>query len=136
MALVVSAAVLLGAGLASHRAIALLSEARAQTSQSRDVLRALDHTVTTLLDAETGQRGFLLTGKEAYLQPYREALEAASPRLNELRTLIKDDPALTPDLASLEASIQKKTDELAQTVRLYQAGDHGATPLMRTPMPA
>jgi PAS domain S-box-containing protein len=124
IALVVSACVLVAAGLASHRAIALLSEARSQTSQSRDVLRALDHAVTTLLDAETGQRGFLLTGKEAYLQPYHEALDSAPQRLDELRKLVKDDPGLAPDFAALEAGIQKKTGELAQTIRLYQSGAH------------
>jgi len=133
IALVISAAVLLAAGLTSHRAIGLLAEARDQTSRSRDVLRALDHTATTLLDAETGQRGFLLTGKEAYLQPYREALETLSPRLSELRALIKDDPVLAPDLASLESNIQKKTEELAQTIRLYQSGDHeGALRIVMT----
>jgi PAS domain S-box-containing protein len=133
IALVTSAAVLLAAGLASHRAILLLSEARDQTSQSRDALRALDHMVTNLLDAETGQRGFLLTGKEAYLEPYREALDSAPVRLNELRALIRDDPVLTPDFAALEAGIQKKTAELAETIRMYQSGDHeGALRLVMT----
>lgn len=124
IALLVSAAVLVTAAFAAHRASALLAEARNETSHSRDVLRAIDHTVTTLLDAETGQRGYLLTGKDAYLQPYRDALDAASPRLNELRSLIKDDSLLAPDLAAMELSIQKKSDEMAQTIRLYQTGDH------------
>jgi PAS domain S-box-containing protein len=133
IALVISAGVLVAAGLASHRAIVLLAEARNQTSQSRDVLRALDHTVTTLLDAETGQRGFLLTGKEAYLQPYSEALASSAPRLDELRNLVKDDPLLAADFASLQESIRKKTDELAQTIRLYKDGDHdGALRLVMT----
>ncbi len=44
-----------------------------QVVRTREVLAALDDYLSLLGDAETGQRGFLLTGDESYLTPYREA---------------------------------------------------------------
>jgi CHASE3 domain sensor protein len=46
----------------------------------------------TLVDAETGQRGFLLTGKDNFLEPYRQALA----RLDQQVRALKDKPRTTP----------------------------------------
>src|ERR1700761_5361997 len=48
---------------------------------SHTVLISLDELLSTIQDAETGQRGFLLTGNARYLEPYEKAVQDASPRL-------------------------------------------------------
>jgi len=48
--------------------------AHAREQERRETISQLDQLVSTLKDAETGQRGFLITGDERYLQPYRDAV--------------------------------------------------------------
>ena len=82
-------------------------------AETVDLLQA----VTT---AETGQRGYLLTGKEYYLAPYRGGAAQAPAILQTLGNTIGADPLY----AALRQDISAKLEELAQTVRLAQAGRH------------
>jgi methyl-accepting chemotaxis protein len=69
-------------------------------------------------DAETGQRGFLLTGDEHYLEPYQSGITAVFQKLTDLRDLTKDNPNQQRRLDTLEPLIQAKFDELKDTVDL------------------
>ena len=89
---------------------ALTQEIRARTV---DLLQ----NITT---AETGQRGYLLTGKDYYLEPFRKAAAAAPAMVTALGDRIGNDP----DYAELRRDIAEKFAELAQTVSLTQAGRH------------
>ena len=53
----------------------ILVEAAHWREHTYEVLNSLDETVGQLSDAETGQRGYLLTGDETYLEPYRAAIK-------------------------------------------------------------
>jgi PAS domain S-box-containing protein len=123
-ALLISVAVLIAAGFLSHSSIRQLTEARQQTEISKDSLLELEATVSTLLDAETGQRGYLLTGSRAYLLPYTEALSAIHVHLGALQSLAAGRPALERDLAELRLASGAKLAELAQTIRLNDGGEH------------
>lgn len=90
-ALIVSALVLIAAGMLTHASMDLLAQARAQTGRSKDVQLALQRTVATLLDAETGQRGYLLTGNEHYRAPYQDAVTTIRARLEHLGSLTAGD---------------------------------------------
>src|SRR5688572_23508848 len=70
----------------ADRAAARVNE---QLVPARDELQLL---LTSLVDQETGQRGFLLTGRQAFLEPYEEGLVSASRSLTRLRQLLADDP--------------------------------------------
>jgi PAS domain S-box-containing protein len=78
---------------------------------------------STLTDAETGQRGYLLTGREDYLQPY----EAARARLNGELTTLEASLALVDrapaELGQLRAMVTEKMSRMAQTIALRRAGD-------------
>lgn len=76
-----------------------------------------------LTDAETGQRGFLLTENPNYLEPYHRGLEVVKDRLDVLYVLTSDNPEQTARLQSVESNIQLKFEELAETVDLVQSGD-------------
>ena len=81
--------------------------------------------LSTLQDAETGQRGYLLTGDEAYLQPYRDATARVQPDLARLKLLLTD-AAQQPRLAVLEQNIALELSELERTIALNKAGDRAA----------
>jgi len=61
-----------------------------------EVQRALNQTLLTLGGAESGLRGFLLTGDEAFLEPHREAGELLPRQLAALRQMLADSPPQSP----------------------------------------
>ncbi len=126
LALIISAVVLIGAGFLNHASLRLLTETRSDSAHFKETLGALESTVNTLLDAETGQRGYLLTGKPSYLEPYTAATNAIQTRLEALGLLTRNTPESQEDLAELRGTTQAKLDELAETLRLYDAGEHDA----------
>ena len=79
-----------------------------------------------LLDAETGQRGFLLTQAERYLEPYEQARQQLTNDLSRLRALAADDPRGAAILDRLVAVSNEKLAELSETIRLERAGQHAA----------
>jgi CHASE3 domain sensor protein len=69
-------------------------------------------------DAETGQRGYLLTGDNDYLAPFEAALDKVTFLQRELQRLTSEDRSEQERLRSLAPLLQRKLDELAQTVQL------------------
>ena len=85
---------------------------------SQEVIMALDELFSSAQDAETGQRGFLLTNNEKYLEPYKSALLAIPPRLDEIAQLTSDNLAQKPRIAALKLHIGAKLAELKETIDL------------------
>ena len=76
-----------------------------------------------LQDAETGQRGYLLTGKESYLDPYNSAVQQIPGEIGALRAMLADDEPSAQQLDALEASARDKLGELHRTIELATEGD-------------
>jgi len=95
-----------------------LYQASQEANHSRQVLAALRDLLSLMKDAETGQRGFLLTGDEAYLEPYERAVRIVPAGLAALDRLTHTDPAVQQRLPAIERTIAAKMAELAETVRL------------------
>ena len=89
---------------------------------SRQVEVALEEAESTLKDAETGQRGYLLTGDTNYLAPYDRAKTEIGHRLDELGQKTADNPSQQANINELHTLTREKMDEMAQTVSLYQSG--------------
>jgi signal transduction histidine kinase/DNA-binding response OmpR family regulator/CHASE3 domain sensor protein len=101
--------------------------------RSEEALTALDDVLSTVKDAETGQRGYLLTGNESYLGPYNAAIEQIVPRLEALRRLTLDNPAQQDRLGALKQSVDAKLAELKQTIDLRQsAGQASALAIVQS----
>jgi CheY-like chemotaxis protein/CHASE3 domain sensor protein len=99
------------------------TDERAQSlTMTVEVMAQIETVLSTLKDAETGQRGYLLTGREAYLDPYTAAKSAIGPQFVALHGLIDANPAQRARLESLQALAVEKMAELAETVVLRQAG--------------
>ncbi len=97
-----------------------------QLTHTQQVLGTLDNILLTMDDAETGQRGYLLTGKESYLQPYEGAVARLSEVVGSLEKLTASDPVQRRYIASLKSIIKVKQDELAATIRLRKANKTAA----------
>jgi CHASE3 domain sensor protein len=96
-----------------------------QTVHSRLFIRCLSNLQTLILNAETGQRGFLLTDGDAeYLRPYEDAIKSIGPKLDEL-TAFADigSPHQRRMAGELKPLIRDKLAELAETIRLRGSGD-------------
>ena len=107
---------------------------RVIVTQSRDVLHRhliaqSEELLSTLKDAETGQRGFIITGDEKYLEPYNVALARLPEELASLKTVTKVTiPA--EDLVRIEQLAQKKLSELQTTIQLRHTGGFDAAAAM------
>ena len=96
-------------------------EYRERTSRSEAVIVALDAHQSSLADAETGQRGFLLTGEPDYLAPFTAARTAVQQDVSRLRALAQSNDLPAADVDHLTALSNDKMRELDSTVVLRQA---------------
>ncbi|HLG98551.1 MAG TPA: PAS domain S-box protein [Bryobacteraceae bacterium] len=95
--------------------------ARANTLTDQRILSLNGSILDDLRDAETGQRGFLLTGRAEYLEPYRAALDRLPNETRELGVLTGNDPDQHRRFARLQPLIAKKLEELRTTIELRQS---------------
>lgn len=89
---------------------------------TRQVLYELQQTETLLVDAETGQRGYLLTGDPSYLDPYNRALTQVDGHIANLVSATADNPAEQANAMQLGQYAHRKLGELTQTIELYHSG--------------
>jgi signal transduction histidine kinase len=76
----------------------------------------------SMLDAETGQRGYLLTNRKEYLQPYDKALKTIAQSFDFLDEYYSKDPSSNAIVGKLHTLIDSKLSELSETLRLYDEG--------------
>ncbi len=87
-------------------------------SHTYQVLTSLENFLSTLKDAETGQRGYLITGSEDYLQPYNAAIPVIDQKIIELRKLTEDNPSQQRRLDSVESLTQKRIARLKEVIEI------------------
>ena len=95
--------------------------AHGREEERRESISQLDQLVSTLKDAETGQRGFLITGDERYLQPYHDAV-ARLPHYIERLNSLQPSGGNRSDIEAIIRLIQQKLAELRETIELRQSG--------------
>ncbi|MDZ7957853.1 MAG: response regulator [Aulosira sp. DedQUE10] len=76
--------------------------------------------LSVLIDAETGQRGYILTGEKVYLEPYQVGVANIDAQIKELKKLTVDQPPQQQKIATLELLIADKLAEIKQTIELRQ----------------
>lgn len=91
-------------------------------AKTYELRRQAREMVQALVDAESGQRGYLLTLDEAYLEPYQEAVESIGATYARLLELASDDPAKKSIINGLEESVEHKRAEMATTITLAGSG--------------
>ncbi|MEG4282203.1 CHASE3 domain-containing protein [Microcoleus sp. A006_D1] len=102
----------------SYRNILKLVENERWVGQTHQVLTELEATLSTLKDAETGQRGYLLTGEERYLEPYHSAIARINQQVNGLQQLTADNNQQQQRIRDLKIAIDSKLAELEESINL------------------
>lgn len=88
----------------------------------RRIRGAVLDVLTTIQDAETGQRGYLLTRREDYLAPYKEAVQTLAEKRAHLVASVRNKPIYSGKLPVLQAALDAKIAEIGRTIELVDAG--------------
>ena len=113
-----SAVLTLLVGVAALAVVIRLRGAIAAVDHTNAVIRNLDGALGAIVDAETGQRGYIITGDSSYLGPYHDGRVAADSYFVALRQLVADDPYQRARLDTLRKLADAKVHELDQSVEL------------------
>lgn len=87
-------------------------------AHTHEVLDGLDAIIGDLKDAETGQRGFLITGAERYLEPYTAGLSSLQGHIDTVASLTSDNPKQQARIAEMQPWVDEKLAELDDTINL------------------
>jgi Predicted periplasmic ligand-binding sensor domain len=85
-------------------------------SQSQHALIELERMMGTVIGAETHQRGYLITGSEQYLPPYREALDALDTHIRRIGNLTRHNALQQDRVAYLATQVGQRSDEMNHAI--------------------
>ncbi|PYS47118.1 MAG: hypothetical protein DMF68_16910 [Acidobacteria bacterium] len=111
-------AILLAVGVVSYRNTRKLIRDSNSVAHSHDVQDELDSTLSTIVEAETGQRGYIITGDEQYLAPYTKATSSIHQHIERLKALIADEPEQQRRLTALEQKLAERLQLMSETIEL------------------
>ncbi|VTZ48303.1 Multi-sensor hybrid histidine kinase [Methylocella tundrae] len=122
VSLLIAFTLLLGVIVATVLINARQQRDQANVQRSLDIELRLAHVFSLVQDAETGQRGFLLTEKESYLLPYEAAVRELDAEFAALGARVSDNQHRVAALAALRVDVQEKLAELRKTIELVRDG--------------
>src|SRR5882757_8150272 len=109
---------LLVIAVVAYRTTSGLIENNDLVSHTHQVRNGFANLLSVLKDAETGQRGYVLTGIDSYLEPYQSAVTTIKAVSEDVRKLTADNPDQQRRLAALADLIDAKMAELKLTIDL------------------
>jgi CheY-like chemotaxis protein/CHASE3 domain sensor protein len=112
--------------LLTARSLQTRSIAAARVTHTLQSIEQLQNILSLAKDAETGQRGFLLTGEDPYLEPFVNAKAQLPGEIGKTQELVAGDPVQVQRLKTLEQAVKDKLAELDQTVALRRKADTAA----------
>jgi methyl-accepting chemotaxis protein len=113
------AVVILGLiALTTYQATTGLVRATQLVTHTREVLENLEALFSGIIEAETGERGYVITGEEAFLQPYTAALDEIDFHLKRVTFLTADNPQQQALVARLQPLIRSRLDLLKSNIAL------------------
>ena len=116
-------AVVVASGVTSYLNLATIDASNRGVEHTREVLVELRRLESAYADAETNQRAYLHTGRDAYLKPFRAAATELDGGVARLATLTSDNPAQRGRLAELDRLKSSILEGLHRAVGLRKAGD-------------
>src|SRR5882762_8942265 len=110
-------------GAVAYRSIGALTDTSRLVTHTHQVLEHIADVLSLLKDAETGQRGYIITGDEAFLEPYQTAIGTFHNVVKDLRQLTADNPNQQSRIDKMEPLVAAKLAELKQTIDLRRKGN-------------
>ncbi|HWB76978.1 MAG TPA: methyl-accepting chemotaxis protein [Nannocystaceae bacterium] len=114
-------------GATAYRGVEALTKSSYSVTHTHDVLDAIAAIANHIKDAETGQRGFIITGDDVFLEPYNAAIEKIPDTITTLRELTVDNPVQQERIDELDRLAVAKTVEMKK--RLDQRTREGFVPV-------
>ena len=106
--------VLITLSSAAYRTTTANQEANDLVAHSLQVISAANGTLASLVDMETSYRGFLLSGDEAFLEPYQRGTDKVDDQIAELVALTSDNPSQVQRWRAIEAQVQAWRQEVTE----------------------
>src|SRR5690242_9058337 len=100
--------ILIVVGAVSYASIDKLTKTNDLVTHTYRVITNLNGILQAMTDAETGQRGYLLTAKEGYLKPYQDGSSVVEGFVEEVRRLTSDNPKQQSAIKELDTVCQKR----------------------------
>jgi methyl-accepting chemotaxis protein len=119
----VTLALMTGLSVLSLFSMRELNNTNDRVAHTFDVIGHLQELEKTVVNAETGQRGFLFANQEEFLEPYNQAISEIDNLLNDARDLTSDNAEQQRNLVELESLIQAKLTEIQASIALKRNGD-------------
>ena len=89
--LILALGIVAAVGLLMLRSRNALVESARRVAHTHEILQALDALQSNVVDAETGQRGYVITGEKSYLEPFEQAVERTAGDMSRLIDLVGDE---------------------------------------------
>ncbi|GEP95743.1 response regulator [Chitinophaga cymbidii] len=107
---------LIFSAVASYISIRNLVESARLVDHTNDVLRRLDGVLLRLKDAETGQRGYIITGNETYMVPYQKAIDSIRINIARVKEMTIDNPVQTAAADQLLEQVMLRANVLKSNI--------------------
>ncbi|MDP4006109.1 methyl-accepting chemotaxis protein [Methylobacterium sp. NEAU K] len=101
-------------GIVNYRKLSFIQTSIGWSEQTYDVLNVNASLISTMVDRETGLRGYLVAGDAVFLAPYRSGATAFDAAVQRLRTLTADNPAQLARIAGIETLAGRWKAEIAE----------------------
>jgi PAS domain S-box-containing protein len=126
LAFAIACVALAAVGWTAYQRLVELREADRWVEHTLAVREEMESVLSLLKDAETGERGFLITGEPSYLAPYRTALASLPAHRDLLRRLVADNRRQQANVASLDDLIPQELSKLDETIAARERAGIGA----------
>jgi signal transduction histidine kinase len=132
--LVLAALLNIAALYTAEKSFGELRDAAMWVRHTQNAQNLLEHIYRKVVDAETGQRGFLLTEDATYLPPYNAARAEVPKDLAKLAELTRDNPVQVAQLATVKSLIDKRFAQLDRALAIKrQSGDEALREFLVSP---
>jgi diguanylate cyclase (GGDEF)-like protein len=121
----ITVGLLVAAGMFVYEARVIVNDGL-RDEEAFAVLGAANRVLHNLEDAETGQRGYLLTGDESYLSPYRQGVQDLDDTVLHLQQVVANDETSLELVRRIEHAKTAKVTELARSIELARSGNRSA----------
>jgi len=126
-----SLAILAVIGIASVQSITILIENMERVARSYRVQAEIGDVTELAKDIQASVRGYVITGDDEFLKPYKDALQAMSDQIAEVEALLQRKPEQARKFAELKARIDEQRQNMGQTIELRRAEGPAAAAMAR-----